>query len=186
MQIQTRTYNELWGLYFDLERNCRYYEEIHSRSTRLFLWLRIGTLTLLTVGAVSLLSLLPFLPDIVVAIITGLLAIGLAALTVVDFALNLQRKAAIALSIRVSLSHLRVEVEHLWRQVNDFDELTEEELRPRLRDLTLHWQELEGMAKAHDILTDHKLNRKTSDDAYKILSTRYSLETSGTPKTDPA
>ena len=177
MAIQDRTYKELWGLYYDLERTCRYYEVIHSRATRGFLYLRIGTLTLLAVGAVTLLKLLPLLDDTYTAMVAGLLAVALAALTVIDFAFNLPRRAAIALSIRVSLAHLRVDVEHLWREVYEHGNLTEDQLRPRLRDLTLHWQELEGMAKAHDILTDDKLNEKTSNEAYQVLEERYKFDT---------
>ena len=186
MKIQDNTYRELWGLYYDLERTCRYYEVIHFRATRWFLCLRIGTLTLLAVGAIALLNLLPLLEDTYAAIVAGLLAVALASLTVVDFALNLQRRAAIALSVKVSLAHLRVDVENLWREAYRHGKLTEEELRPRLRDLTLHWQELEGMAKAHDILTDDKLNKKTSEEAYQVLEERYKFDTSGTAETNPA
>ena len=186
MEVQDRTYKELWELYYDLERTCRYYEVIHSRATRSFLYLRIGTLTLLAVGAVALLNLLPLLEDTYAAMVAGLLAVALAALTVIDFAFNLPRRAAIALSIKVSLAHLRVDVEHLWREVYEHGNLTEEELRPRLRDLTLHWQELEGMAKAHDILTNDKLNKKTSLEAHQVLKERYMFDTSGTTETNTA
>ena len=186
MEIQDRTYRELWGLYYDLERTCRYYEVIHFRATRWFLCLRIVTLTLLAVGAVALLNLFPILGDTHTAFVAGLLAVVLASLTVVDFALNLPRRAAIALSIKVSLAHLRVDVENLWREAYQYGQLTEEELRPRLRDLTLHWQELEGVAKAHDILTDYKLNKRTSEEAYQVLEERYKFDTSGTTKTNPA
>ena len=105
----------------------------------------------------------------------------MAALTAVDFATNFPRKAAIALSIKISLAHLRADVERLWNAVDDRREgLTEEELRNRLREFSLQWQELEGIAGSNDILTDDKLNRKTSQVARIILEERYKFETTGT------
>ena len=99
MLIQDRTRKELWGLLFDVDRNCRYYEVIHARSTRYFFVLRILTLALLTGGVVSLLTLipLPFSWDNIV--VSSAFGAALAVLTVIDFATYLQRKAAIALSI---------------------------------------------------------------------------------------
>ena len=107
----------------------------------------------------------------------------MAALTVVDFATNFPRKAAIALSIKISLAHLRADVEGLWIAVDDQrgrEGLTEEELRSRLREISLRWQELEAIAGAHDILTNDRLNRKTSQVARKILEERYKIERTGT------
>lgn len=179
MLIEDRTRNELWGLFFDLERNCRYYEVIHARSTRWFVLLRILALVLLAGGVVSIWNLLPFRWD--AAIVSSILAVALAALTAVDFATNFPRKAAIALSIKISLAHLRADVERLWNAVDDRREgLTEEELRNRLREFSLQWQELEGIAGSNDILTDDKLNRKTSQVARIILEERYKFETTGT------
>ncbi len=67
--VSDQTKNELWQQLFDIERNCRYYESLYTRTARWHFGIRFGTLTLIVVGIFAIPDSWPWFHDWIKAVI---------------------------------------------------------------------------------------------------------------------
>ena len=166
--ISDRTRQEVWNELLDIDRMCRYYEEVHSKAARWHLIVRLAVLVAVAGGIGAILGLIPG-PTAVYQVI---LATAIAILTVWEVVSNYAKRAATAHAIHVHSSILRVQLRELWLSVDD-DSAEETNVRQRVRELAYMSGEVENWAGASDITLDEKLNERTSKDAYTVVRNRY-------------
>ena len=162
---------EVWQSILEANRMCRYYEVIHSRNVHLFFVTRFLTLALISGGAAALLDVVPYTEGIVPKAIIVTLAIML---TIWDAIANYQKKAAIAYVVKMHSARVRARLQCIWIDVEN-NRISESELQPKIRDISLELSEIEGMAGAGDLPVNHRINKKTTRDAYEFAKSRYGV-----------
>ena len=170
--IADQTRNEVWQELLDIERRCRYYEVVHTRAVRWQLLIRSSSLLFLAVGPFAVMGAIPG-PALVYQVV---IAAAVAGLTILDFVLNLGKKAAVAQSIYTNCFMLRIPLKDLWLSV-DNESSEDAVVRDRLRELSGMAGHAELLAGASDFTTDKKLNLKTTKEAYFVAQDRYTIRT---------
>ena len=162
------TRQEVWNEIRNVERNCRYYEIMHSRFTQRFFAIRLITLILIASGLSAMLDILPWANDIVKAIVI----FGATGLTIWDAVSNYSKRASIAHVIHLHFARLRTEWRELWLSVDD-ESTDETAARHQIRDLFQRAVEVESWAGFSEMTVDKKLNIKTGLEADAIVKSRY-------------
>ena len=168
--VSQQTRNELWQELYDIERSCRYYESMYTRTARAHFWIRLVTLLLIAGSITAIMGLLPF-SDLFKAVVVA----SVTSLTIWDAVSNYPKKAAVAHAIHFHCSRVRTDLRDLWLLVYD-EAVDDGDMRERVRQLARMSQEAENWAGFSDIQVDGKLNEKTSEDARKVLESRYNVE----------
>jgi hypothetical protein len=175
--VTDQTRNELWNQLLDIDANCRYYEAVYSRTTTTHFVVRVLTLVFLAGSITAVLNLLPWGNDLAKA----LLVVAVTALTVWDAVSNYPKKAAVAHLIHFQSVRVRSEMRDLWLSVED-GSADEDDIRRRLRELIRLANEIETWAGFSDITVNTKLNRKTTDEADKVVADYHRGSVPGTPQ----
>ena len=175
--VTDQTRNELWNQLLDIDANCRYYEAVHSRTTTTHFVVRVITLVALAGSITAILNLLPWGNDLA----KTLLVVLVTGLTVWDAVSNYPKKAAVAHLIHFQSVRVRSELRDLWFSVEDAA-ADEGDIRRRLRELIRMANEIETWAGFSDITVDVKLNRKTTDEADKVVADYHRGSVPGTPQ----
>ena len=105
--VSDRTRNEVWTGLLNVERTCRYYEQVHARATWWTITLRVLILLAVAGGVTAILDLLP-LPGSAVQWMKAALAFAITGLTIGDVVANFPKKAAIAQVIYTQCAKLRL------------------------------------------------------------------------------
>ena len=169
--VSDRIRNEVWTGLWNIERTCRYYEEVHARATFWTITLRVLILLAVASGVTAIMDLLP-LSDAVDQWMKAAVAFAITGLTIGDVVTNFPKKAAIAQVIYTQCTKLRVEWIEIWLSVDD-ESTDEAGLRRRILRLERELQEIEGLAGFSDIKPDRKLNEKTTKDAHEVTAWKY-------------
>jgi hypothetical protein len=161
--VSDQTRNAIWQELLDVARLVRYYEALADRHRRLHRIIRFLLLAAAASGVVTLLNLLP--------VLIQSLAGGLIALLVVwDVLGDYARKAAVLHAISLECSHLEVEWQNLW---GELETISDTEARRRNTSLAQRIAEITGWAGHADIRDDPKLNEQSAEAAYQIMASRH-------------
>ena len=168
MSVDDRTRNEVWQGFLDATRLERYYAALSDRHRRIHQIRRIVLLVAAAGGASAFLNLLPGEFPRIAEMAGALIAV----VAIWDLVSDDARKAAIAHTISVECGDLENQWRDLWSAV-DHEDSDEAEIRDRVRKLADQVLKVTARAGDADIREDHRLNRKSAEIAYKVMTDRY-------------
>lgn len=163
--VSKSTRDMVWGDLLDAKRLARYYATLSDRYRRRQHILR---LVLFLSAASGIAAFVDILPEEFELIFGVLMAIVLA----IDFVSDNAKKSAILHTISVECSRLGNSWEELWAAIDD-DASTDAHVRQRNKYLNDSLLAVTSGAGQADIAEDQKLNRKSAEEAYKVLGGQY-------------
>ena len=168
MGVSDQTRNEVWQGFLDAVRLERYYAALSDRHRRNHHVLRFALLVAAAGGVSAFLNLLPENFQWIAEFAGGLIAV----VVIWDLASDDAKKAAILHTISVECGDLENQWRDLWSAV-DQEGSDEAEMRNRIRELADRALKVTARAGDSDIREDQRLNRKSAEVAYKVISDRY-------------
>ena len=168
MSVSDQTRNEVWQGFLDAARLGRYYSTLSDRHRRMHQMRRVALLVAAAGGISAFLNLLPG----EFRWITELAAALIAVVAIWDLVSDDAKKAAILHTISVQCGDLENQWRDLWTAV-DQEDAEDVEMRNRIRQLADRALRVTARAGDSDIPEDQKLNRKSAEIAYKVMTDRY-------------
>ncbi len=175
MTISDSLRTEIWQNVLDVDRYCRYYEVVHNRAAQRHIWIRGLSLFAIILGATPFNDIFPIGGEYIRIILFAIAA----GLTVWDAMHNYSKRASAAQFIYSGCDRLRIEWTRLWISV-DSGTIDGSEAQRQLQDLSLRMSEITAQAGYNDIPLDDKINQRTTDAAYDMVSKRF-RKTTTTP-----
>ena len=167
--MDTTLRNAVWQQLLDAERLVRYYGEMTDRYRR---WQRIPRYLMgasSVVGAAAIMFETDWIPN---GVYLPVFLLIIAAI-VWDFMHDYGDKAAILYSISVECGEYETELQDLWRSVDAEQPLEESRIRARLKEIESGMQRVTARAGYAGITVDEKLNEKTQEEGFKVISDRF-------------
>lgn len=168
MSVSEQTRNEVWQGFLDAARLGRYYAALSDRHRRNHQLLRFALLVAAAGGISAFLNLLPEGFQWIAELASALIA----AIVIWDLVSDDAKKAAILHTISVECGDLENRWRDLWSAVDQMDS-NDAEIRDQVRKLADRTLKVTGRAGDSDIREDQRLNEKSAEIAYKVMSDRY-------------
>ena len=168
MSVSEQTRNEVWQGFLDAARLGRYYAELSDRHRRNHQIFRFALLVAAAGGITDFFNLLPegF------QWIAELASVLIAAIVIWNLVSDDAKKAAILHTISVDCGDLENRWRDLWSAVDRMDS-NDAEIRNQVRKLADRTLRVTGRAGDSDIREDQRLNEKSAEIAYKVMTDRY-------------
>ena len=163
--VSENTRDMVWGDLLDAKRLARYYAALSDRYRRRQNVIRLILFLSAASGIAAFVDVLPKYFELVFGV---LMAVVLA----IDFVSDNAKKSAILHTISVECSRLGNSWEELWVAIDD-DASTDAYVRQRNSHLNDSLLAVTSGAGQADIAEDQKLNRKSAEQAYKVLGGQY-------------
>lgn len=170
MSVSEQTRNEVWQGFLDAVRLGRYYAALSDRHRRHHQLLRFALLVAAAGVISTFLNLLPEDFQWVAEIASALIGV----LVIWDLVSDDAKKAAILHSISIECGDLENRWRDLWAAV-DQEDSGDVEIRNEIRKLADRTLRVTARAGDSDIREDQRLNRKSAEIAYKVMTDRYAL-----------
>lgn len=168
MSVSDQTRNEVWQGFLDAARLGRYYSTLSDRHRRIHQLRRVALLVAAAGGVSAFLNLLPGDFRWIAEIAGALIAV----VAIWDLVSDDAKKAAILHTIGVECGDLENQWHDLWSAV-DQEDADEIEIRNRIRELADRELRVTARAGDSDIREDRRLNKKSAEIAYKVMTDRY-------------
>lgn len=168
MSVSDQTRNEAWQGFLDAARLGRYYAALSDRHRRVHQFRRVALLVAAAGGVSTFLNLLPEGFQWVAEFAGALIAV----VVIWDLVSDDAKKAAILHTISIECGDLENQWRDLWSAV-DQEDSDEAEVRNRIRKLGDKVLRVTARAGDSDIREDQRLNEKSAEIAYKVMTDRY-------------
>ena len=176
-------YNDVWQQLLDAEKCYRYYNGLADRYRKRQKYPRGIMAASSVVGAVSVcardlnelavneLADLLYVPVYVPGLFIMFLAVFVAVAW--DHVHDDGKKAAILYSISVECAELETESKELWRSVSMELPIDEVQVKSRLEEIERKLDRVTSRSAFYGIPVDEKLNEKSQEEGFKVISDRY-------------
>ena len=169
VQVSDPTRKDVWELMLNLERNVRYYQTIgdnHSVASRFMRFVVLAGI--LSEGVIVSIAGTVTANDYL-WVVGGMVAVGLAILTVFDVVTGFGDSAAVLRHTAMTCDDLKSEAEELWRQI-ETHRVSDLEAEIRYRPIIDQWSRA---TQKISLSLRSEVNETTTREACEVLQNKY-------------